>query len=95
MLDVVFPARQRDDQVRAVAPNAGALTHRLVRPWPGSPAILLETETHDAVRLPRGIEAPELDAARRVATALESLRTDIPFRNALPVALWLLEADKA
>ena len=80
---------------RAAAQDAGSLTHRLVRPWPGSPAILIETETHDAGGLPQGIEAPELDAARRVATALESSCTDIPFRNALPVALWLLEAHEA
>ena len=45
----------------------------------------------DSGRLPRGIDAPELDAARRIATALESSRIDIPFRNALPIALWLLE----
>ena len=45
----------------------------------------------DSCRLPRGIDAPELDAARRVATALESSRIDIPFRNALPIALWLME----
>ncbi len=80
---------------RSAAADAGFETHRLVRPWPGSPAILLETETHEEGRLPRGIEAPELDAARRVATALESSCTDLPFRNALPVALWLLETDEA
>ena len=68
-------------------------TFRLVRPWPGSPAILVETETDTdgSASLPRGVDAPELDAARRVATALEASRIDIPFRNALPVALWLLE----
>jgi hypothetical protein len=68
-------------------------TFRLVRPWPGSPAVLVETEseTEGPARLPRGIDAPELDAARRVATALEASPIDNPFRNALPVALWLLE----
>lgn len=71
--------------------NTSVETFRLVRPWPGSPAILCETETLESGRLPRGIDAPELDAARRVATALESSRTDLPFRNALPIALWLLE----
>jgi glucose-6-phosphate dehydrogenase assembly protein OpcA len=68
-------------------------TYRLVRPWPGSPAVLVETE--GSRRLPRGIDAPELDAARRVATALESSRIDIPFRNALPIALWLLEPSES
>ena len=70
-------------------------TLRLVRPWPGSPAILVETETQGAGRLPRGIDAPELDSARRIATALECARTDIPFRNALPIALWLMQANEA
>jgi glucose-6-phosphate dehydrogenase assembly protein OpcA len=68
-------------------------TFRLVRPWPGSPAILVETETatDSGSRLPRGVDAPELDPARRIATALEASRIDIPFRNALPIALWLME----
>ena len=70
-------------------------TFRLVRPWPGSPAVLVETETESSGRLPRGIDAPELDAARRVATALEASRIDIPFRSALPIALWLLEPAKS
>ena len=70
--------------------NSGE-TDRLVRPWPGSPVVLVETESHGSWRLPRGIDAPELDPARRIAAALESARTDTPFRNALPIALWLLE----
>jgi glucose-6-phosphate dehydrogenase assembly protein OpcA len=66
-------------------------TFRLVRPWPGSPAVLVETETQGSVRLPRGIEAPELDPARRIATALESSSTDVAYRNARPIALWLMQ----
>ena len=64
---------------------------RLVRPWPGSPAVLVETEAGGLGRLPRGVDAPELDAAHRIAAALESSRIDIPFRTAVPIALWLLE----
>jgi hypothetical protein len=41
--------------------------------------------------LPRGVHAPEIDAPRRIAAALESARIDVPFRKALPIALWLLE----
>jgi glucose-6-phosphate dehydrogenase assembly protein OpcA len=70
-------------------------TFRLVRPWPGSPAVLVETDGPDCCNLPRGVDAPELDAARRVATALESSRNDIPFRNALPIALWLMESAES
>jgi glucose-6-phosphate dehydrogenase assembly protein OpcA len=66
-------------------------TNRLVRPWPGSPAVLVESETCESYRLPRGVDAPELDAPRRIAAALESARIDIPFRKAVPIALWLLE----
>ena len=47
-------------------------------------------ETTDSCRLPRLVEAPELDAAHRVGAALESSRVDPPFHNALPIALWLL-----
>jgi glucose-6-phosphate dehydrogenase assembly protein OpcA len=66
-------------------------TNRLVRPWPGSPAVLVESETCESYRLPRGVDAPELDAPRRIAAALESARIDAPFRKAVPIALWLLE----
>jgi hypothetical protein len=31
-----------------------------------------------------------MDAARRVAAAMESSRIDPPFEHALPVALWLM-----
>ena len=71
--------------------SSSAEIDRLVRPWPGSPAVLVETETPASCRLPRAIDAPELDAAHRIAAALESSRIDIPFQNALPIALWLLE----
>jgi glucose-6-phosphate dehydrogenase assembly protein OpcA len=71
--------------------QSSAEIHRLVRPWPGSPAVLVESETRDSTSLPRGVDAPELDTARRIAAALESSRTDLPFRNALPIALWLME----
>ncbi len=72
-----------------------AETFQLVRPWPGSPAVLIEADGPESCRLPRGVDAPELDAARRVATALESSRIDLPFRNALPIALWLMESAES
>jgi Glucose-6-phosphate dehydrogenase subunit len=58
----------------------------------GSPAIFVEIDAIDTCRLPRLIDAPELDPARRIAAALESARSDPPFENAVPTALWLLEA---
>jgi glucose-6-phosphate dehydrogenase assembly protein OpcA len=75
--------------------DSPAETFRLIRPWPGSPAVLVETDGPESCHLPRGVDAPELDAPRRVATALESSRIDIPFRNALPIALWLAEPAKS
>jgi len=66
-------------------------TFRLSRPAPGSPAVLIEAEATDVCCLPRVVEAPELDLARRVAATLESSRVDLPFQKALPIALWLLE----
>jgi glucose-6-phosphate dehydrogenase assembly protein OpcA len=61
----------------------------------GSPAIFVEVDAADTCRLPRLIDAPELDPARRIAAALESARVDPPFQNALPIALWLLEAAES
>jgi hypothetical protein len=72
-------------------PHGGETLH-LARPAPDSPAIRIEAETCDSCRLPRLVESPELDPAQRVAAALESSRIDPPFQNALPIALWLLEA---
>jgi glucose-6-phosphate dehydrogenase assembly protein OpcA len=70
-------------------------TFRLRRPAPGSPAVVIEAEATDLCRLPRAVEAPELDAARRVAATLEASRVDVPFDKALPIALWLLESADA
>ena len=69
----------------------GAETFRLSRPAPESPAIQVEAHALDSCFLPRVVEAPELDPARRIAAALESSRLDPPFQKALPLALWLME----
>ena len=45
--------------------------------------------------LPRVIDAPELDPARRIAAALECSRLDPPFQKALPIALWLMDYQKS
>ncbi len=69
----------------------GAEVFRLSRPVPDSPAVRVETEALDSCFVPRVIDAPELDPARRIAAALESSRLDPPFQKALPHALWLFE----
>jgi glucose-6-phosphate dehydrogenase assembly protein OpcA len=69
----------------------GTEVFSLVRPAIDSTAIRVDAESVEVCRLPRLVEAPELDPARRVAAALESSRIDPPFQNALPIALWLLE----
>ena len=71
--------------------SQGVGTFYLARPAPDSPAVRVEASTCDSCRLPRLVEAPELDPAQRIAAALESARLDPPFHNALPIALWLLE----
>ncbi len=67
-------------------------TFRLSRPAPGSSAVLIEAAATDVCCLPRIVDAPELDPARRVAAALESSCVDLPFQKALPIALWLMES---
>jgi hypothetical protein len=64
----------------------------LVRPSIDSTAVRVDAETAEPCRLPRLVEAPELDPARRIAAAMESSRIDPPFQNALPIALWLMES---
>jgi hypothetical protein len=80
---VTVTARGRDGR--------GAEHFRVARPAIDATAVRIEAASGDLCRLPRLVEAPELDAARRVAAALESSRNDPPFQNALPIALWLLE----
>lgn len=63
---------------------------RLVRIAPKSPGVHVEIDSNAYCTLPRTVLAPELDAARRVAAALESSRIDPPFQKALPHLLWMI-----
>jgi glucose-6-phosphate dehydrogenase assembly protein OpcA len=85
LIDVTLTSEGADGQ--------GAEVFRLARPSLDSTAVRIDAESAEVCRLPRLVEAPELDPARRVAAALESSRVDPPFHKALPVALWLLEAE--
>jgi hypothetical protein len=69
----------------------GVETFRLARPAADSPDVMIQARAPDYCRLPSMVQAPELDAARRVAAALESSRFDRLFQTARPIALWLLE----
>jgi glucose-6-phosphate dehydrogenase assembly protein OpcA len=69
----------------------GAEQLSLARPTIDSTAVRVDAKSGELCRLPRLVEAPELDPAHRVAAALESSRVDPPFQNALPIVLWLLE----
>jgi glucose-6-phosphate dehydrogenase assembly protein OpcA len=80
LLGVTLEAGSRESY-RAVRANSAEV--RLVVRGPG----------HDP--LPRLIRVMEWDAVRRLAAALESARDDPPYRDALPVLLWLLGRDDA
>ncbi len=73
----------------------GPETFRLSRPTPDSRSVRVDARAFDSCCLPRIIDAPELDPARRIAAALESSRLDPPFHNALPIALWLMEYEQS
>jgi glucose-6-phosphate dehydrogenase assembly protein OpcA len=75
-------------------PN-GPETFRLSRSAPESPAVRVDAGAFASCCLPRVIDAPELDPARRIAAALESSRLDPPFQNALPIVLWLMESERS
>ncbi len=67
-------------------------SYRLERPCEGCVAdVRIEADAPNHHPLPRQVRAPEWDADRRIAAALESDRDDPPYRNALPHALWLLQ----
>ena len=75
----------------AGAGGGGAELFSLARPAIDSTAVRVHAENAESCRLPRLVEAPELDPARRISAALESSRIDPPFHKAMPVALWLME----
>jgi glucose-6-phosphate dehydrogenase assembly protein OpcA len=64
---------------------------RATRPTGDSPQVRIDVDSPVACSLPRLVHAPTFDAARRVAAALESSRSDPPFVRALSHMLWLLE----
>ena len=68
----------------------GVATYRLDRPSSRSSEVDVEVLSPTTCSLPRAILAPNSTARRRLAYALESARDDVPFRHALPHALWLL-----
>jgi hypothetical protein len=69
----------------------GVETFSVRRPSLDSPDVRIAAKAPDYCRLPSMVRAPELDAPRRVAAALDASRFDRPFENARPIALWLLE----
>jgi hypothetical protein len=69
----------------------GTESFRLSRPSPGSQDVRVEVNAPGYCRLPNLVRATELDAAHRIAAALESSRIDRPFEKARPMALWLIE----
>lgn len=73
------------------ADGRGALVFSLARPAADSSAVRIDAESAQTCRLPRLVEAPELDPAHRIAAAIESSRDDPPFQKALPIALWILD----
>lgn len=70
----------------------GPETFRLERPSARSAEVHIKVDSPAYCTLPRAVLAPELDAARRVAAALESSRIDPSFDHARPHALWLMES---
>lgn len=75
--------------------SRGGVEHFHLSRLAGSAAIFVEVDVPGTCHLPRLIDAPELDPARRIALALESARADPPFQTATPIALWLLEAAES
>ncbi len=70
----------------------GPETFRLTRASAQASEVHIHIDSPSYCTLPRMVLAPDLDAAHRVAAALESSRIDPPFQRALPIAFWLLGA---
>ena len=87
-----LPATTAVDAVTITARGPeGVETFSLRRPGPDSPDVRIAAKAPDYCRLPSMVRTTELDSARRVAAALDAARSDRPFENARPIALWLFE----
>lgn len=75
--------------------DRGPESLRLSRPEPDSPEICTQVDSPDYCRLPSTVHAEPIDAARRVASALELSRFDPPFEKALPFMLEMLRRAEA
>ncbi len=73
----------------------GLETFRLHRPSPDSSEVCTEIDSPEYCRLPSTVRAEPIDAARRVASALELSRFDPPYEKALPFMLQMLERAEA
>jgi glucose-6-phosphate dehydrogenase assembly protein OpcA len=73
-----------------LADGEGPSSLRLARPGGCADKLRVEVCSDRVCALPRVVQVPDLDAPRRIAAALESSRHDVPFRRALPHALWLI-----
>jgi glucose-6-phosphate dehydrogenase assembly protein OpcA len=71
----------------------GEGTFQLARSRTFREEIRVEVCSPTHCNLPRRVRSPELDAAHRVASALEARRRDGPYLKALPIALWLLAVE--
>lgn len=68
----------------------GPETLRIHRPSPLTDQVQITTDSPHKWILPSVVTAPEMDAARRVAEALEAARFDPPAQRARPHVVWLL-----
>lgn len=84
-------SRMQATKITAKAHN-GIETFALRRISAQSEEVRINVDSPGYCCLPRMVSAPEPDHARRVSAAFESARDDPPFRHALPLALWLLNA---
>lgn len=92
--------RQEDEDARVVEVNLSGNGEPQVSrfsikrsPREGT-CVLVEASSPHACELPRFVEAPITNIARKVSAGMESARHDIPFQRALPIALALLEIKR-
>ena len=74
-----------------IATDDGADVLRVTRLANDSPQVRVDRSSPSACVLPRVVTVAPVDAAGRVAAALESARQDPPYARALPHLFWLLE----
>lgn len=89
-VDSQLPAARIQGVTLSIRDGDHADDFRAVRLVEDGPDVVVEVCSESRCVLPSVVHSPEVEQSARIASWLESNREDVPYRNALPIARWVL-----